>query len=103
VTVDVTLEGALPRGAVPDLTVDGVIELERLESALQVGRPANAQEDSELTLFRLNDAGDAERVRVKVGRSSVAAIQVLDGLNADDRVVVSDMSAWDGVERITFR
>ncbi len=104
VTVDVTLTAALPRGAVPDLSVDGTIQLERLESALQVGRPAFGQEHSTLTLFKVIDAaGNAERVQVRVGRAAVNTIEITSGLNVGDEVVLSDMSAWDGVDRVRLR
>lgn len=101
VTVDVALDGELPKGARPDLTVDGTIELERLEDILYVGRPASGQEDSQISLFRLDPESDeANRVVVKLGRSSVNTIEVLDGLNEKDRVILSDMSQWDSFDRI---
>ena len=104
VTVDVTLTAALPRGAGPDLSVDGTIQLERLESALQVGRPAFGQENSTLALFKVVDAaGNAERVQVRVGRSAVNTIEITSGLNVGDKVVLSDMSAWDAVDRVRLR
>ena len=104
VTIDVTFTDPLPRGAVPDLTVDGTIELERVESAVQVGRPAFGQEHSTIALFKVVDAsGHAERAQVRVGRSSVNRIEILSGLNAGDQVVLSDMSAWDQFERIRLR
>jgi len=104
VTVDVSLTEALPRGAVPDLGVDGTIELERVASALQIGRPAFGQEQSTIALFKVVDAaGNARRVQVRVGRSSVNAFEILSGLNEGDRVVLSDMSAWDAVERVRLR
>ena len=104
VTVDVSLTEALPRGAVPDLGVDGTIELERVASALLVGRPAFGQEQSTITLFKVIDAaGNATRVQVHVGRSSVNALEVLSGLNEGDRVVLSDMSTWDAVDRVRLR
>jgi HlyD family secretion protein len=104
VTVDVTLTAELPRGAVPDLSVDGTIELERVESALQVGRPAFGQEQSTIALFRMVDAdGHAERVQVRVGRSSVNAIEIVSGVNEGDQVVLSDMSTWDAVDRVRLR
>jgi HlyD family secretion protein len=104
VTVDVTLTGELPRGAVPDLSVDGTVELERVESALQVGRPAFGQEQSTIALFKIVDAdGHAERVQVRVGRTSVNTIEILSGLNEGDQVVLSDMSAWDAVDRVRLR
>lgn len=104
VTVDVSLTEALPRGAVPDLGVDGTIELERVASALQIGRPAFGQEQSTIALFKVVDAaGNARRVQVRVGRSSVNAFEILSGLNEGDRVVLSDMSAWDAVDRVRLR
>jgi HlyD family secretion protein len=104
VAVDVTLTGELPRGAVPDLTVDGTVELERIESALQVGRPAFGQEQSTISLFRIVDtAGHAARVSVRVGRSSVNTIEIASGLSEGDQVVLSDMSTWDGVDRVRVR
>ena len=104
VTVDVSLTGALPRGAVPDMSVDGTVQLERLENVLYVGRPSLGQEDSTVGLFRVtSDAGDAGRVQVKLGRSSVNAIEVVSGLKEGDRVVLSDMSAWDAYDRVRLR
>jgi HlyD family secretion protein len=104
VTVDVALEGELPRGSRPDLSVDGTIELERLENVLFVGRPAFGQEQSTVGLFRLDPStGEATRAQVQLGRSSVNTIEVLSGLNEGDQVVLSDMSAWDQFERIRLR
>jgi HlyD family secretion protein len=104
VTVDVSLTGDLPRGAVPDQSVDGTVQLERLEHVLYVGRPSLGQEQSTVGLFRVtSNAGDASRVQVKFGRSSVNAIEVLSGLNEGDRVVLSDMSAWDAYDRVRLR
>ena len=104
VTVDVALTGALPRGAVPDLSVDGTIELERLENVLYVGRPAFGQEQSTVGLFKVTgESGDAERVQVKLGRSSVNTIEIQSGLNVGDQVVLSDMSAWDAFDRVRLR
>lgn len=104
VTVDVALTGPLPRGAVPDLSVDGTVELERLENVLYVGRPAFGQEMSTVGLFKCNsEAGEAERVQVKLGRSSVNTIEVQGGLNVGDSVVLSDMSAWDAFDRVRIR
>jgi HlyD family secretion protein len=100
-TVDVHLEGQLPAGAVPDLTVDGTIELERLEDVLYVARPAVGQEQATVSIFRLApDGASATRTTVRFGRSSVNAVEVVDGLAAGDRVILSDMSAWDGVDRL---
>src|SRR5712691_2545737 len=104
VTVDVGLTGALPRGAVPDLSVDGTVELERLENVLYVGRPAFGQEQSTVGLFKLSTGtGDAERVQVRLGRSSVNTIEIMSGLNSGDQVVLSDMSAWDAFDRVRLR
>jgi HlyD family secretion protein len=105
VTVDASLEGPLPKGARPDLSVDGTIELERLENVLYVGRPTQPADSSSIVaLYRIepNNAG-AERVRVKVGRNSVNTIEVVSGLREGDRVILSDMSAADGAERVTFK
>jgi HlyD family secretion protein len=103
-TVDVGLDGPLPRGAVPDLSVDGTIELERLDRVLFVGRPAFGQEHSHVSLFKLEPDGlHATRVSVMLGRSSVNAVEVLEGLADGDRVILSDMSAWDGVDRIRLK
>lgn len=100
-TVDVSLDGPLPNGAVPDLSVDGTIELERLDRVLYVGRPAFGQPQSRVSLFKVDAGGAyASRVQVQLGRSSVDAIEIVDGLAEGDRVILSDMSAWDGVDRI---
>lgn len=100
VTVDVTLDGFIP-GERPDLSVDGQIDLERLNNVLYVGRPAFGNEDSTIQLFKLTPDGKyADRVPVKVGRASVNAIQVISGLNEGDTVILSDMSRWDQVDRI---
>ena len=101
VTVDVRITGELPKGARPDLSVDGTIDLEKLDNVLYVGRPAFGQENSTISLFRLDPQGqDAVRVPVKVGRASVNAIQILEGLHEGDTVILSDMSRWDNAERI---
>jgi multidrug resistance efflux pump len=100
VKVDVSLEGALPKGARPDLSVDGTIELERLADVLQVGRPAFGQEQSTVGLFRLQAGGEANRVQVKLGRSSVNLVEIVEGLNEGDQVILSDTSAWDAFDRI---
>jgi len=101
VTVDVALDGELPRGARPDLTVDGTIELERLENVIYVGRPVFGQENSVVSLFKLDPEGDhAVRTRVSLGRSSVNDIEVLEGLQPGDQVVLSDMSQWDAFDRV---
>ena len=104
VTVDVTPTEPLPRGAVPDLGVDGTIQLERLEQVLHVGRPSLGQEDSTVGLFRLTgDGRDAERVRVTFGRTSVTNIVVVTGLREGDRVILSDMSNWDAFDKVRLR
>ena len=101
VTVDVELVGALPQGARPDLSVDGTIDLDRLQDVLYAGRPAFGNENSTISLFRLTpDGKEAVRIPVKVGRASVNAIQVLNGLNEGDTVILSDMSRWDTTDRI---
>jgi HlyD family secretion protein len=104
VTVDVQLTGELPKGARPDLSVDGTIDLERLDNVLHVGRPAFGQESSTISLFRLGpDGREAVRVPVKVGRASVNAIQVVEGLHEGDTVILSDMSRWDNTDRIRLQ
>jgi multidrug efflux pump subunit AcrA (membrane-fusion protein) len=101
VTVDVTLTGELPKGARPDLSVDGTVDLERLADVIYVGRPAFGQENSTISLFRLDsDSKGAVRVPVKVGRASVNSIQVMEGLHEGDTVILSDMSRWDNTDRI---
>jgi HlyD family secretion protein len=100
-TVDVTLDGPLPPGAVPQLSVDGTIDLERMADVLYVGRPALGNENSTLSLFKVDpDGKGATRVPVKVGRASVNNIQVIEGLKEGDTVILSDMSRWDNVDRI---
>jgi HlyD family secretion protein len=104
VTVDVELAGELPRGARPDLSVDGTIELERLDNVLFVGRPAFGQEQSTVGLFKVDPVtGEATRAQVQLGKSSVNTIEVLGGLAENDQVVLSDMSAWDQFDRIRLR
>jgi HlyD family secretion protein len=104
VLVDVSLTGALLPGAVPDLSVDGTIQLERLENILYVGRPSLGQDQSTVGLFRLRpNSTEADRVQVKLGRSSVNAVEVLSGLNQGETVVLSDMSAWDAVDRVRLK
>lgn len=101
VTVDVKLEGELPPGARPDLSVDGTIELERLDDVLYVGRPVYGQPNTTVGMFKLTpDGKEARRVQVKLGRTSVNTIEVLEGLTVGDQVVVSDMSEWDRYDRI---
>jgi HlyD family secretion protein len=107
VLVDVKFTGPLPRGARPDLSVDGTIELERLENVLYVGRPAFGQEHGTVSLFKLSGPPErpdsADRIQVKFGRSSVNTIEIVEGLKAGDRVILSDMSAWDGRDRLRIR
>ncbi|MBI2834754.1 MAG: HlyD family efflux transporter periplasmic adaptor subunit [Acidobacteria bacterium] len=104
VAVDVALDGELPRGARPDLTVDGTIELERLDNVIYVGRPAFGQEQSTISLFRLDaSSSDAVRAKVALGRSSVNTIEIKEGLQPGDQVILSDMSAWDQFDRVRLR
>jgi HlyD family secretion protein len=100
-TVDVKLDGPLPPGAVPDLSVDGTIEIEHLDNVLYVGRPAFGQPQSTVSLFKVVNGGrDAVRVQVKLGRTSVNTVEILQGLSVGDEVVLSDMSRWDSFDRI---
>jgi HlyD family secretion protein len=100
-TVDCKLDGPLPAGAVPDLSVEGTVEIERLPNVLYVGRPVFAQPNSPATLFKIDDDGKgAARVPVKFGRASVNAIEVIEGLKAGDRVILSDMGAQDQFARV---
>jgi HlyD family secretion protein len=104
VTVDVELLGALPQGARPDLSVDGTIDLDRMTDVLYVGRPAFGNENSTISLFRLSpDGKTATRVPVKVGRASVNSIQILEGLNPGDVVILSDMSRWESADRVQLQ
>jgi HlyD family secretion protein len=101
VTVEVGFDGALPEGARPDLSVDGTIEIERLDDVLYVGRPAFGQPGETTTMFRLGPDGEAaQRVPVHLGRASVSVIEIVEGLEAGDRVVLSDTSAWDESDRL---
>lgn len=104
VEVDVSLPKELPRGARPDLTVEGTIEIERLANVLYVGRPAGAQPNGQVELFKLvNGADEAHRIKVKLGRSSVSTVEVLEGLAEGDAVILSDMSQWDTTDRVRLR
>ena len=99
--MDIALIGELPRGARPDLTVDGTIELERLADAVFVGRPAMGQPMSTIGLFRLvKGTNEAVRVRVALGQASVSTIVIKEGLDVGDEVILSDTSAWDSADRI---
>lgn len=101
VTVDVRLEGELPQGARPDLSVDGVVELERLTDVMYVQRPVSGQPNSLIGLFKVTpDGREAARVQVRIGRVSVQTVEILEGLQVGDRVVLSDMSTWDGYDRL---
>ena len=100
VQVDVDQVGELPAGARPDLTVDGIIEIERLDDVVFVSRPAYAQADSVTQLFRVDESGIATRVQVRLGRTSVNQVEILDGLAPGDQVIVSDISAWDRHDRL---
>jgi HlyD family secretion protein len=100
VGVEVALDGTVP-GARPDLSVDGTIEIERLKDVLYVGRPSYGQAESTVGMFRLSpDGKEATRVNVKLGRSSVNTIEIKQGLNVHDRVIISDMSAMDSHEKV---
>jgi HlyD family secretion protein len=104
VTVDIALEGELPRGARPDLSVDGVIEIERLEDVIYTGRPAYGQAESTIGLFKLEEDGrHARRSVVRLGRSSVNTIEVVSGLQPGDIVILSDMGQWDSADRVRLR
>jgi HlyD family secretion protein len=104
VTVDVAIDGALPQGARPDLSVDGTIEIENLKDVLYVGRPVHGQSDSTIGIFKLDpDGAEAARVNVKLGRSSVNTIEIVQGLNVGDKVILSDMSQWDTFDRIRLK
>jgi HlyD family secretion protein len=104
VTVDVRLEGSLPREARPDLSVDGTIEIERLSDVLYVGRPVYGQANSLVGLFKVVDNGSAAvRVTVRLGRSSVNTIEIVEGLVEGDEVILSDMSAWENHDRVRLR
>lgn len=101
VTVDVKLLGELPKGARPELSVDGTIELERLDDVIFVGRPVIGQSDSTVGIFKVvNNGREAIRTSVKLGRSSVNFIEVIDGLTQGEQVILSDMSTWDAYDRV---
>jgi multidrug efflux pump subunit AcrA (membrane-fusion protein) len=104
VGVDVAFSGPLPAGARPDLSVDGTIEIERLENVLSVGRPAFGQSESTVSLFKVLPGGkEATRVQVKLGRNSVNTIEVLEGLDEGDEIIISDVSRWDGFDRLRVK
>jgi HlyD family secretion protein len=104
VEVDVGLDGALPKGARPDLSVDGTIELDRLRNVLYVGRPAYGEPESTVGIFKLTNGGkEAQRVNVKLGRASVNMVEIVQGLNAGDRIITSDMSGSDTQSRVRLQ
>jgi HlyD family secretion protein len=101
VTVDVSLEGELPRGARPDLSVDGTVEVERLKEVLHLGRPAYGQAGARVGLFKLVEGGRiAVRMNVDLGRASVNTVEIRGGLQPGDKVIISDMSRWDAYDRL---
>lgn len=101
VTVDVKIDGALPKGARPDLSVEGTIEIDRLDNVLNVGRPVQGLPDSTVGLFKVIDGGKhAARVSVKLGRGSVTAIEVVEGLQEGDQIILSDMNQWDAHNKV---
>ena len=107
VTVDVKLEGALPQGAVPDLSVEGTIIIDSLQNVLYVGRPVHGEENSTIGLFKVvgpwSDATEADRVQVQIGKTSVNYVQILKGLQVGDTVILSDMSAYDNYDRVELK
>ncbi|MGZ7033543.1 MAG: efflux RND transporter periplasmic adaptor subunit, partial [Thermoanaerobaculia bacterium] len=104
VTIDVALDGPLPNGARPDLNVDGTVQLERLKNILYTGRTVTGQDDAPIGLFRLDpDGKTATRVQVRLGHTSVNSVEIIRGLQAGDKVVLSDMSAYDNVERVRIK
>jgi len=104
VLIDVALPDDLPRSARTDLSVDGTVEIERLDDVVYVGRPAYGQANSRVGMFKLVEDGNfAVRVNVQLGRSSVNEIEVVEGLQPGEVVILSDMSAWDGYERVRLR
>ena len=100
VGVDITLEGELPAGARPDLSVDGVIELEKLDNVLKMQRPSFGQDNGTVMLYKVGPGGEAVRVQVQLGRASVSEMEVRGGLNEGDEVILSDMSAFDAFDRV---
>jgi HlyD family secretion protein len=103
VGVDVIMDGALPAGARPDLSVDGTIQLERLDNIIFVGRPAFGQENSTVTIFKVGASGEAVATKVKLGRASVNTIEVIEGLSPGDQVILSDMSQFDAFDRVQLK
>ena len=104
VTVDVALDGALPTGARPDLSVEGTVEIERLTDVLYVGRPVHGEANSTVGLFKvIDDGADAARIQVELGRTSVNTVEIKKGLQVGDTVILSDMSAWDNFDRVQLK
>jgi len=103
VGVDVIMDGPLPAGARPDLSVDGTVHLERLDNIVFVGRPAFGQENSTVTIFKVGATGEAVATKVKLGRASVNTIEVIEGLNPGDQVILSDMSQYDAFDRVQLK
>jgi HlyD family secretion protein len=104
VTVDVALDGALPTGARPDLSVEGTVEIERLTDVLFVGRPVHGEANSTVGLFKvIDDGADAARIQVELGRTSVNTVEIKKGLQVGDTVILSDMSAWDNFDRVQLK
>jgi hypothetical protein len=107
VTVDVQLDGPLPEGAVPDLSVEGTVEIERLPNVMFVGRPVHGEANSTVGLFKVvgpwSDAKEAVRIQVELGKTSVSYVQILKGLQVGDTVILSDMSAYDNFDRVELK
>ena len=103
VGVDVIMDGPLPPGARPDLSVDGTIQLEKLDNIINVGRPAFGQENSTVTIFKVLSNGEAHATKVKLGRASVSTIEVIEGLQPGDQVILSDMSQFDSFDRVQLK
>jgi HlyD family secretion protein len=102
-TVDVKLDGPLPPGAVPQLSVEGTVEIERLADVLYMGRPVRGDENSKVGLFKVTGGSEATRVQVELGRASVNEIEIRSGLQSGDQVILSDMSADDNYDRIELK
>jgi multidrug efflux pump subunit AcrA (membrane-fusion protein) len=104
VTIDVALDGPLPSGAVPDLSVDGTIQIEKLKNVLYTGRPGYGSPTGPVGLFKIVENGHAAvRTQVLLGRSSVTYVEIVKGLNVGDKVILSDMSQYDGVDRVRLK
>jgi len=104
VTIDVALDGPLPAGAVPDLSVDGTIQIEKLANVLHTGRPAFSAANGQVGLFKLTPDGDAAvRIPVQLGRTSVNTVEILGGLAVGDRVILSDMTPYAATDRVRIK